>query len=95
MTKQNEAVKLPVTTESRHEEGLFHWQVTDDDGVRIARCDTEQQAHAIAHALNSQGKLVEMIELYDLWGSDPTPANGQALDKCIEQLRSAIQGAKG
>lgn len=95
MTKQNEAVKLPVRVlPIVIVEACEVWPVHDVDGVQVAVALSEAKAHAIAHALNSQGKMVEMIELYDLWGSGPTPATGRALDKCIEQLRSAIQGAK-
>lgn len=95
MTKQNEAViKTPVRADSLSRRGEKRFVVNDERGI-IADCNNEQEANAIAHALNSQGKLVELIQLYDVWGNDPTPATGRALDKCIEQLRSAIALTKG
>lgn len=93
MTKQNEAViKTPVRISYSD---THHIWIEDASGALVCEPVTEADAHAIAHGLNSQVALVELIQLYDVWGNDPTPATGRALDKCIEQLRSAIALTKG
>lgn len=99
MTKQNEAViKTPVTVQPNECPGTGTQCLIDGGGALLAVCDYIEDAHAIAHALNSQGKLQEALEACDRafvsWQVGQIPGRPEDILALINQVRSAIQGAK-
>lgn len=93
MTKQNKAVIKTATVEFRYDDDGESSYVVLLDRTIIARCATGEIAHAIAHALNSQGKLIEACEAAV---TDAEKAvNPESRLWNYAQMKSAIQGAKG
>lgn len=55
-------IKLPVLVGSS-DDHLFLYEVFESSGGLVARCETEEMAHAIAIALNSQPDLIKACEV--------------------------------